>query len=149
MAASRQIKKGVRLRRRLCRRVVFQGVGKGFSSLTGPAGRRVLKFDSGFAAEGCGGRFAANKKRDVPDGGGLCRRFVFADAQGGGYIAFDGEFYVPPKAASPFHHYRGPPPPWMEGGKCVTCFSPHASVHYKRPVSRPFAKDPPCHGRLK
>ena len=31
---------------------------QGFSRLTGPAGLRVLKLDSGFAAEGCGGPLA-------------------------------------------------------------------------------------------
>ena len=33
-----------------------------FLSLTGPLGRRVLKFDGAFGAEGCGGGSAAIKK---------------------------------------------------------------------------------------
>ena len=55
-----------------------------------------------------------------------CVEDLFSLTLRGGYIAFDGEFYVPPKAASPFHHYRGPPPPWMDGGRQVryVLFSP-------------------------
>ena len=91
---------------------------------------------------------AANKKR----GGaaapqvveGLCSLTLRGE-----YIAFDGEFYVPPKAASPFHHYRGPPPPWMEGGKCVTCFFPLLQCTIKDRFPGLLQKIPPCHGRLK
>ncbi|WP_298025999.1 hypothetical protein, partial [uncultured Dialister sp.] len=35
---------------------------KRFLSWTGPLGRRVLRFDGDYAAEGCGGGFAASKK---------------------------------------------------------------------------------------
>ena len=34
--------------------LVQRGVCKRFSRLTGPVGQRILTFDSGFAAEGCG-----------------------------------------------------------------------------------------------
>ena len=48
-----------------------------------PYGRRVLRFDGPFGAEGCGGGFAASKKGRgwrhrlrPPVGGRLCRRVV-------------------------------------------------------------------------
>ena len=37
-----------------------------FSGLTGPMGRRVLKFDGAFGPEGCGGGFAADYKKSRP-----------------------------------------------------------------------------------
>ena len=56
---------------------------KRFLSWTGPLGRRVLRFDGDYAAEGCGGGFAASKKGRgwrrrlrPPVGGRLCRRVV-------------------------------------------------------------------------
>ena len=36
---------------------------QGLLRLTGPGGLRVLKLDSGFAAEGCGGALAGANKR--------------------------------------------------------------------------------------
>ena len=44
------IKKGARLRRGLCRRVVKEKVLR----IDRPDGRRVLKFDGAFDPEGCG-----------------------------------------------------------------------------------------------
>ena len=51
------LKKGARLRRRLCRRVVHrfaQGAGRKVLKIDRPDGRRVLKFDGAFGPEGCG-----------------------------------------------------------------------------------------------
>ena len=49
-----------------------------------PDGRRVLKFDGALGPEGCGGGFAADyKKRGRGLRRRLCRRVVFASAQGG------------------------------------------------------------------
>ena len=48
---------------------------KRFLSWTGPLGRRVLRFDGDYAAEGCGGGFAASKKggaRLAPQVGADC-----------------------------------------------------------------------------
>ena len=41
-------REGVRLRRRLCRKVVEKGCVERFLGLTGPMGRRVLRFDGPF-----------------------------------------------------------------------------------------------------
>ena len=43
-----------------------EGSGGRFLGLTGPMGRRVLKFDGAFGPEGCGGGFAADYKKAGP-----------------------------------------------------------------------------------
>ena len=50
-----------------------QRVQKGrFLGLTGPMGRRVLKFDGAFGPEGCGGGFAADYKKRGAAGAAGC-----------------------------------------------------------------------------
>ena len=64
----------------ICQFIFFRGLcalapfgRKRFLRLMGPSGPKVLRFDSACGAEGCGSRFAANKKRGTPDGAGWGR----------------------------------------------------------------------------
>ena len=76
--------------------------------MTGPMGRRVLKFDGAFGPEGCGGGFAAGCVE------GLCKKVLRFDRPlGRRVLKFDGPFWpescgialtgdkfcMPPKAA--------------------------------------------------
>ena len=50
--------------------------------MTGPMGRRVLKFDGAFDPEGCGGGSAADYKKGARLRRGLCRKFVKGKVDG-------------------------------------------------------------------
>ena len=53
-----------------------------FLRLTGPMGRRGLKFDGAFGPEGCGGGSAADYKKGARLRRGLCRKFVKGKVDG-------------------------------------------------------------------
>ena len=50
--------------------------------MTGPLGRRVLRFDSHFVAEGCGGGWRRKIKRGAPDGAGCVERLCSLRSRG-------------------------------------------------------------------
>ena len=78
---------------------------QGFLRLTGPGGLRVLKLDSGFAAEGCGGALTgADKGAARPPGGQRVQKVQRVQRVQRGGSALAGEWHlcqasiVPPRS---------------------------------------------------